>query len=498
MSKIINKPFFSFIPDKATIKKSAINSLLVQIIIKLKGIITMPILTYLMMPKEIGIFNIILITSSLLTPFFILNLPDGCVLFFAQEESQKKIQDMYMTVLNTVILCTIFLTLAISLFIFIFKNELFKYVFWVALILCSRIFYQLAGNLLATYQKTNILLKNAIFRDIGISLLSILLVYLGYSYKGLVIASAIFFTTTGFCLFRIVFKNLSYSFSISISYLKSFLKMSLPLLPVFFFSWVILSSDSYFLVHFKGTDIFGKYSVIYGLCSVILVLTFALNFFWFPLSAKLWKENREKYRKGFMSVFSVFSAVLLIAVLLFEFNSKVIMKIFARKSNYQDAYVIMGIIAFAFAMQVLITLLTAPLYSNKNAVMIFFSFLFGGLINATLNFILIPSTGLLGAAISTAVSYLIVVAIMSYSNYKKAKFSFFDNRLFYVGGFFIFLWPGVAYLREYLQIYQLLIGNVVLLLLIGSLLYFKIIKKNEKQYIYSFFKELRLKSASKA
>lgn len=237
-SKIINKPFFSFTPDKATIKKSAINSLLIQTLIKLKGVITMPILTYLMMPKELGIFNIILVTSSLLTPLFLLNLPDGSVVFFAQEKSPKKIKEMYMTVINTVILCTILFALFTGLYIFILKKELIGYVFWVALIIYSSIFYKLSSILLAIYQKTDILLKNAFFRDICAALLSILLVYLGWSYKGLIIASSIFFIVAGFLLFRIIFKYLSYSFSISISYLKSFLKISLPLLrkinPMFF------------------------------------------------------------------------------------------------------------------------------------------------------------------------------------------------------------------------------------------------------------------------
>jgi O-antigen/teichoic acid export membrane protein len=214
-------------------------------------------------------------------------------------------------------------------------------------------------------------------------------------------------------------------------------------------------------------------------------LTFALNYFWFPVSARLWVENREKYRKVFSIVFTAFATALFITVLLFELNSRVIMKILVRKPDYQDAYFIIGIIAFAFAMQVLITFLTAPLYSNKNPKMIFLSFLSGGLLNGLLNFL----------AISTAVSYFLIVMVMSYLNYKVADFSFCDKRLIYLGVAFLALWVGVAYLREHVRFYQLIISNVILLVTLGSVVYFKVLKNEEKKFITSFFKGLSIKGA---
>ena len=485
--------FFDFTPNRATIKKSAADSILIQVILKMKGIITMPILTYFMMPSEMGIFNIILVTASVITPLFTLNLPDGSVLFFSREKSPEKIQTMYMTVLNTVGLFTLALTLIIGLFVLIFKRDLWLSALWVFLLLFGTIFYKLAEFILVTYQKTRILLRNACFRDLGIAIFGIVLVAIGFSYKGLVIAGSSVSVVMGFVLFRIIFNHLSYSLKISVSYLKTFLKLSIPLLPVFFFSWVIRSSDSYFLIYFKGESAVGKYSVIYGLCNVILVFTYALNFFWFPLSSKLWIENREKYRQAFKSAFSVFISVLFVAVLMFELNSKIIMKILVRKPDYQDAFIIMGIIAFAFAMQVLITLLTAPLYANKSPYFILFCYLSGAILNAILNFILIPPYGLLGAAISTAVSYLLVVSIMSFLNYKIADFSFLDNRIIYAGSFFVILWAGCAYLKNHLSLFQAILVSFVIISIISILLYFLVLKEDEKRFIFEIVRGFSLK-----
>ena len=492
---MVENDFFYFQPDKATIKKSAINSVIIQLLLKLRGFITLPIITYFMMPKEMGIFNIISVTSALLIPLLTLNLPDGSVIFFAQEKSPDKIQKMYMSVINTVGWLTLLLVSIGILSIYFFKKELLNYALLVILTICPTIFYKLSEFILVTYQKTGILLRNVIIRDIGIALASIALVALGYSYRGLIIANSAVFIIMGLILFRVVMKNLSYSFSISLPYLKSFLKVSLPLLPVFFFSWIIHSSDSFFLVHYKGGEAVGKYSVIYGLCNVILVLTFALNYFWFPVSARLWIENREKYRKAFSMVFLAFAGALIIIVLLFELNSRFIMKTMIRRPDYQEAYLIMGIIAFAFAMQVLITLLTAPLYSNKNPQLIFLSYLLGGLLNAFLNFLLIPSTGILGAAISTAVSYFLIVMVMSYLTYKVADFCFIEKRLIYSGAAFLALWIGVAYLRDHVRFYQLILSNVILAVSLGSLFYFKVLKNEERKFFASFIKGFSIKGA---
>lgn len=487
-----------FKADKKTIQKSTLNSVIIQLIFKLKGFITIPIMTYYLAPKDMGIFNLIIVTASLLTPLFFMNLADGPVIYLVQEKSKNRIKDMYSTVVSSSVLFFILFSIIFLIVISKYSGKNYNYLYFVIPVIFSSIFYKLFSYIFVVFQKTTIVVKNALYKGGLGTILSILLVVIGLSYRGLVYAVIVSEILAGAYIYRFAKREFPLRLFIDKKILLKFLKISLPLLPVFFFAWIIQSSDYYFLLFYKGENYVGKYSVIYSLSSVILILTWALNFFWFPVSARLWIENREKYRKFFITIFTIFSTGLMMAVLLFELNSKVIMQFFARRLEYRDAYVIMGIIAFAFAMQVLITLLTAPLYSNKNVTQIFISFLIGGVLNCALNFLLIPSMEILGAAISTAVSYLIIVVFMSYLNYRVAEFSFFDKRLFYIGGVFFISWIGIVYLREYLHIYQLLIVNFVLLLTLGMLLYFKVLKKDEKQYIYSFFRELRLKVASKA
>jgi O-antigen/teichoic acid export membrane protein len=275
--------------------------------------------------------------------------------------------------------------------------------------------------------------------------------------------------------------------------LLKFLRTSIPLLPMAFFSWIIQSSDSYFLAYFKGEVAVGKYSVIYSLANIILLPTVALNYFWFPVSVRLWKFEKEKYKKVFVSVFAGIVVILFIAVGFFELNARILMKILVRHPEYHDAYNIIGIIAFAFSMQVLITLLTAPLYSNHNMKTLLLSYIIGGIFNTLFNYLLIPSIGVLGAAFSTAVSYLIIVVFMSHMNYKIADFYFIDRRLIPLTFIFIFTWGGIAWIRDLLNLYQLLLVNIVFLGTAITLLYFKVLTVIEREYLYGMYSYFRLK-----
>jgi O-antigen/teichoic acid export membrane protein len=477
-----------FKADRKTIQKSAFNSIVIQIIFKMKGFITMPILTYYLAPKEMGIYNLIIVTASLLTPLFYMNLADGPVVYLVQEKSGKRIQDMYNTVVSSSLMFFTFFSIIFLFFVSQYSSTKYRYLYFVVPVIFSSIFYKLFSYIFAVFQKTSIVVKNTFFKDVFDAVLGILLVVLGFSYKGFIFANIISSIIGGIYIYRFARRDFPLRLFIDKKILLKFLKISLTLMPISFFSWIIHSSDSYFLLYFKGENSVGKYSIVYGLCNMILILTWALNFFWFPLSARLWIENKEKYRKFFVNIFTVFAVILMMGVLLFEFNSKFIMRFFARRLEYQDAYGIMGVIAFAFGMQVLITLLTAPLYSNKNTSLIFVSYVVGGFVNFVFNFLLIPSYGIWGATISTALSYGIVVILMSYFNYRIARFRFFDKRLVYITIIFAPIWLGITLLRSYVVFYQLLIVDIALLLLGGSLIYFKILNKEEKQYFFSLYK----------
>jgi O-antigen/teichoic acid export membrane protein len=488
------EPLLSFSADRRTITKSSINSIIVQLLLKLKGIITMPIMTYYLLPKEMGIYNLIVVTATMLTPVFFLNLADGPAIYLVQERSKNKIKAMYNTVVSSSFLIFFICAIIFSVALYKFNLKFYDYFYLVLALIFSNIFYKLFSYILVVFQKTTLLVKNTLFKDISTIILTILLVILGFSYKGIIYALVAANIIAGILIYNFIKDTLPLRLYINKKILLKFLKISLPLLPVFFFSWLIQSSGSYFLLFFKGSEAVGKYAVIYGISSTISIFAWALNFFWGPISAKLWVANREKYKNFFISLFASFSAFLLMAVFMFELNSKVIVQLLARNAKYYDAYIIMGIIAAALSLEILIVLLIAPLYSNKNPKHILIAYIIGGFLNSALNFLLIPSSGIMGAAVSMAISYLVVGLLLSYFNYRIAKFSFLDKRIIYILLIFSIGWFFIVYLRNCLSLLQVFFADIALILTAAPLVYFKFLKEKERAYLYLIYKENIAKS----
>ena len=66
-SKNISKTsinLLEFNADAHTIKKSAAHSIILKFIFKMKGIITMPIITYYLVPEELGTFRLITLAAA--------------------------------------------------------------------------------------------------------------------------------------------------------------------------------------------------------------------------------------------------------------------------------------------------------------------------------------------------------------------------------------------------------------------------------------------------
>ena len=89
----------------------------------------MPIMTYYLTPDNMGTYNLIIITASMLTSLFFLNLADGPLIFFVQEKSKERIRDMYNTVTNSSLVLFMLFSLIFSILIFYLGKE-YKYLFF--------------------------------------------------------------------------------------------------------------------------------------------------------------------------------------------------------------------------------------------------------------------------------------------------------------------------------------------------------------------------------
>jgi len=446
-------PLLSFRADAATVKKSAVNSLLLQLLLRLKGIITLPIITWLMLPEELGVFNLVVNTAGFLIPLFTLNLIDGPVIYFVKETDTARISRMYSTVFHATWLASAagFL-LAWPLAAFCPSLAYLEpYVLLGILAYLSLYAFKVTSYLLVIYQKTQRMLLYSAWNEISGVVLGILLLALGWSYRGLVVGNFLAGAALGGWILKLLLREIRLVPRVDREDLRRFLRVSLPLLPVFFFTWVMQSLDAYFLAYFHGTEAVGRYAVVYSICRIILATSMALNFFWYPVSVRMWQEDRERYLRYFRLLFSHGLLALFFLLLLLDANSRLIVSVFARGPEYQSVYPYLSLIAFAFTMQVLITVLTAPLYANEKPRWILASSLAGGLTSLAMNLLLIPRFGILGASITAACSFLVVVLMLAGGTYRFCGFRFLEKRCLASLPFAFGLWAALALLREQLS-----------------------------------------------
>ena len=143
---------FDFDKKDISYRKALGSSLLLQVLVKTKSFITLPIITYFIVPKEMGIFAYINVTAALLSPYLIFNLIDGPAIILIQEDEVEKRKRYYVTLLNVVVLL-----LGINLLCFYLVSTYFDltvsiYFLAISFMVLSDIFFRITSYLFSIFQ----------------------------------------------------------------------------------------------------------------------------------------------------------------------------------------------------------------------------------------------------------------------------------------------------------------------------------------------------------
>lgn len=211
---------------------------------------------------------------------------------------------------------------------------------------------------------------------------------------------------------------------------KYALLITLPLIPHLFANLINSQADRAFIIRMLGSDSLAFYSVAYSLGMAFLAFTDACLMAWTP-----WYFEKTKQRNSESSVKIASTIVFVLLSLLFSIMILLAPEALALVAppTYTPARSCVIAIAFGVFFQ---TLYRFPMGYETCMKNTRYTALCTGLtagINIALNFLLIPRYGILGAAIATAVSY--IVLFLSHD--------FVARRI--IGGFNIsfrnYLWP---------------------------------------------------------
>lgn len=376
-------------------------------------LITFPIMTRFLIPKDFGI-----IALSASFPGLIVNLLSCNVNSAAQRyyfEYRKNAMDIC-SLINTTLVFLLCVFMIAAPIVFLIKNFLSAIVlgsseyglaiFLSYLAACFNVlinFYLLLYRNMEESKKFSFFTITQMLINTTLGLLLVVGFRLGY--MGLIYATFGATLTVFSVLFWRFQKNFPFSFNIKM--LIDNLKYGIPLLPNNFIGSIYAFFDKYMLRSISSLSSTGIYSVAQNISNKLFVFMTAVRSTFYPLFMKDMFDRGKAAAKAVGRNFTVFTYISLSAVLGMILFGEEIIYILAPSSYYKSINV-MIVILCGIAIQTFGKIVGIQLAYVKKAYLSFPISVAGLITNVLLNILLIPVWGAMGAGLATVMTIFIM------------------------------------------------------------------------------------------
>jgi len=383
--------------------------------------VSIPIFTHLLTTSDYGIFSLFTVWIGLLTPFV------GLGLHLSVPRAKIEFKDSYYSYVSSIICLVLIVFLIILVVFYVFKTELLalsgipEHLGELLMIqVLMSLFISIGTGLLQfefRYKMVSIL---SLFRAILSLILSVVLVLYIYSdlkVDGRVIGVFIVDLLLGSTLaFYILCKGRVF---VNFIYWKFGLIYSVPF--IFGSLSYILNSqfDRLLINEYVSSSATGIYSFSYSIGMLLLLLAIAVKQAVNPwIYQKLDNNQLEPVKVVYVKYITVFS---IITILLMYISPELVMFL-SDKAFWSGADILPWIVLGAYFQVLILNESESQMFLKKtgvNSIVI----VLGAIINIILNYIYIPSYGMLAAAITTCSTYMVMFSILYYVNSKLLSFS---------------------------------------------------------------------------
>ncbi|MGH2063291.1 lipopolysaccharide biosynthesis protein [Aerococcus urinaeequi] len=370
---------------------------------KLINFFMVPLYTNVLSTSEYGIVDLIISTTSLLVPFFTLALGHAALRLTIDAKNEKEKLEIFNVISIHGIIATV-LILIFSPMILNFLNfeNLGKY-FILLLILNT------FNDLYSQYVRGIGLIKqfavNGILMTIATVTMNILLL-LKYSLgmSGYIVSLLIAVFISNLYLLSAIRRKIKIKLSSFNKYLYiDMLKFSIPIIPNTLMWWLINGSTRYFVLFFVGATGNGLLAVANKIPSIISMATNIFTQAWQISSFEEYESNdNNKFQTiifGLYSSFLFLSGSFIIVIL------KPLLS-FIIDSSFYESWQIVPFLVIAVIYQSFSSFLGTNYTASKSTKGTFTTSVYGGIISLISSIILIPKAGVIGAGLSTALSFI--------------------------------------------------------------------------------------------
>ncbi len=199
----------------------------------------------------------------------------------------------------------------------------------------------------------------------------------------------------------------------SLSFLRESVVYGLPLLGFELSMTFLAIGDRFLISFFLGVGALGLYSAGYNFCTYVLgLIASPLKMTVMPMAFELWKkEGVEKTSEFLGRVLNYYFLFIIPIFFGLNYLGREILS-FVASEKYADASSIIFYVSLALIFKGVYFIFGMGMYIKKDTKALFGIIISSAVLNVVLNLLLIPAMGLVGAALSTALSYIFFIAVL--------------------------------------------------------------------------------------
>lgn len=398
--------------SKKNLLSKFFDGLFLNILLRIKGVIYLPILVNFFSKNDIGMISLWQSISSLLMGLYLLNIPDSSnrvILNYKKINSNQKIIETISTIFSFSFIMYFIISIILTVLYYYFfgnnKNEFFEILL---LLLFSNIVSKLSLFIFQIFQKSKLIIKTQLIIEYGSLLIVLFQIYFVQieNIKYVILTYIFVSIIAGFFLFIKLHEYYAYTFFLSFDILKKLLKISLFLLPNMYALIFIQNSDFIMIKYYWSLVEVGEYSFAYSIGSVVSGLSMAVTFFWY--SSVVYAD--DNLLSKMINKINAYMPILLFCIILFYYFATLPI-INLINLSYIGVNSTIQILIIGFFINIYIQILSGVLYAKGKEKLILSSVMTGLIVNLILNFLLIPTYGIVGAGLATTIAYLTIFII---------------------------------------------------------------------------------------
>jgi O-antigen/teichoic acid export membrane protein len=385
-----------------------------MIIAKLITFILTPIYTRYFTPTEFGVFDLSLTAISVIAPLGILGTSEALFRFYFEEKDLSFRKQLISNGLRFVSYFSLF----ISVLIFLFNNQIARiylgssdhviYINLVALIIFLTNISHITQAILRMENNRKMITKATIVQAVSTFIFSILfVVVLELNMEYILVTQAITLAIVIYITGKYGWKYINIKkLKLDRDIIEQILKYGIPLTPVFLGYWILKASDRLIINYYHGASMVGIYAVGAKLSAIanLFQSIFGKGWQYFGFSTMDDVDANIIYGKIFEAVFLF--GILTINFLIFysDFIFEIIFD-----ERYYNAWVVVPLLTVGPFVMILKWIAGIGFQIKKKTYYSTITIFLASVINIALNFMLIEKYNLMGAAIATVISYIILL-----------------------------------------------------------------------------------------